>query len=600
MTHALPTETRPTDILQNVFGYSHFRGRQAEIIDSVLKKRPVLALMPTGGGKSLCFQIPALLLEGTAIVISPLIALMQDQVETLQQLGVRAQMLNSAQSSEEQRHIEDSMVRGELDLVYMAPERLLKRSTQDLLARSPLALFAIDEAHCVSQWGHDFRPEYLKLHKVTSCFPNIPVMALTATADLQTRQDIIKHLLGDGADVFIDSFDRPNIRYRIGLKTNAREQLLAFIQSEHPTDAGIVYCSSRKKTEQLAQWLSSQGLNALPYHAGLPQSERQQNQDRFIKQEGLIMCATIAFGMGIDKPNVRYVAHLDVPKSIEAYYQETGRAGRDGLPSDAWMIYSINDIIQVRRLLSGAVEANPLERQRLEAMLAFLAHAECRRPVLLRYFNEDHLGGCNNCDNCLSPPSTWDATEAARKALSCIFRTGERYGVTHVIDVLLGKPTDRALSLGHDKVSTFGIGRELDKPQWFSVLRQLLAKGYVEPDPEGHGSLKLSERSRGLLRGDETLLCRTDALPTSRRSGTSSKASEPDSPLWRALKSWRLEKAQEKGVPPYVIFHDQTLLAIIDARPDNLEQLGQVHGVGRHKLQTFGEDVLEVLWTTAH
>jgi len=593
-----PTDSQtPLEILNSVFGYPHFRGRQAQIIDSVVQGEPVLALMPTGGGKSLCYQIPALIRSGTAVVISPLIALMQDQVDTLVQYGIQAAMLNSSQSAEEQRAIEASLVDGQLDLIYMAPERLLKPSTQKLLAQSTIALFAIDEAHCVSQWGHDFRPEYLRLKEVTSRFSEVPQIALTATADQQTRQDILDHLLGKEAKVFIDSFDRPNITYRIGLKTNAKEQLLAFVQTEHRNDAGIVYCASRKKTEELAQWLCNQGLDALPYHAGLPQQTRQHHQDRFIKEEGLIMCATIAFGMGIDKPNVRFVAHLDVPKSIEAYYQETGRAGRDGLACDAWMVYGLNDIINVRRLLAESIQSNPLERQRLEAMLAFLAHAECRRPVLLRYFGESHPGQCNNCDNCLSPPTTWDATEAARKILSCIFRTGQRYGAAHVIDVLHGKNSQRIVDLGHDQVPIFGIGRELDKQQWFSVLRQLLAKGHVEPDPNGHGGLRLAESARGLLRNEQTLLCRTDQISSGRKR-TPTGSPQPDSPLWRALKSWRLETAQQKGVPPYVIFHDQTLQSIIEARPDNLEELGQVNGVGRHKLQAYGESVLSVLWTT--
>lgn len=588
------------ELLQNVFGYAQFRGRQAEIIDSVVQGRPVLALMPTGGGKSLCYQIPALMRDGTAIVVSPLIALMRDQVDALTQNGVRAAVLNSSQSPETQQAVEQALINQELDLLYVAPERLLRGKTLALLDQLKIALFAIDEAHCVSQWGHDFRPEYLKLHQVTTRYPDVPCVALTATADKQTRKDIMRHLLGEQADVFIDSFDRPNIRYRIGLKTNARQQLLRFIQLEHPEDAGIIYCGSRKKTEQLAEWLCTQNLNALPYHAGLSAEQRQSHQDQFIHEEGLIMCATIAFGMGIDKPNVRFVAHLDVPKSIEAYYQETGRAGRDGLASNAWMVYGLNDIIQVRRLLGPSLASNPLERQRLEAMLAFLEHAECRRPVLLGYFNEHHPGQCGGCDNCLSPPETWDATEAARKALSCIFRTDQRFGATHILDVLHGRLTERITRLGHDQLSTFGIGRELNKEAWFSVLRQLLAKGYIEPDPDGHGGLQLTEQSRGLLRGEETLLCRLDTLASPQQPTSLKSATESTSPLWQAFKNWRLEMAHELKVPPYVIFHDQTIQAIIEARPDDLEELGQVHGVGRHKLERYGEAVLQVLWSTPH
>lgn len=588
------------ELLQNVFGYAQFRGRQAEIIDSVVQGRPVLALMPTGGGKSLCYQIPALMRDGTAIVVSPLIALMRDQVDALTQNGVRAAVLNSSQSPETQQAVEQALINQELDLLYVAPERLLRGKTLALLDQLKIALFAIDEAHCVSQWGHDFRPEYLKLHQVTTRYPDVPCVALTATADKQTRKDIMRHLLGEQADVFIDSFDRPNIRYRIGLKTNARQQLLRFIQLEHPEDAGIIYCGSRKKTEQLAEWLCTQNLNALPYHAGLSAEQRQSHQDQFIHEEGLIMCATIAFGMGIDKPNVRFVAHLDVPKSIEAYYQETGRAGRDGLASNAWMVYGLNDIIQVRRLLGPSLASNPLERQRLEAMLAFLEHAECRRPVLLGYFNEHHPGQCGGCDNCLSPPETWDATEAARKALSCIFRTDQRFGATHILDVLHGRLTERITRLGHDQLSTFGIGRELNKEAWFSVLRQLLAKGYIEPDPDGHGGLQLTEQSRGLLRGEETLLCRLDTLASPQQPTSLKSAIESTSPLWQAFKNWRLEMAHELKVPPYVIFHDQTIQAIIEARPDDLEELGQVHGVGRHKLERYGEAVLQVLWSTPH
>jgi ATP-dependent DNA helicase RecQ len=592
----------PVDVLRDVFGYEHFRGAQAQIIDAVLSGASVLALMPTGGGKSLCFQVPSLVLNGTAVVISPLIALMKDQVDALKQSGVRADMLNSTQSEATQEEVKAALVTGELDLLYLSPERLLQGSTQALLDRVSVALFAIDEAHCVSQWGHDFRPEYLQLHQVMDRHPDIPRMALTATADQKTRREIIDRLLGADASVFVDSFDRPNIRYRIGLKTQAREQLLRFIQCEHANDAGIVYCASRKKTEQLAEWLSAHGIRALPYHAGLDAPTRQDHQARFIHEEGLVMCATIAFGMGIDKPNVRYVAHLDIPKSMEAYYQETGRAGRDGLPADAWLVYSLTDVIGARRWIGNASESARevaiADHRRLDALLGFLEHTRCRRPALLSYFGEAHTGQCQNCDNCIAPPEVWDATEAAQKMLSCIFRTGQRHGAGHLIDVLHGKLSDRMTRLGHDQISTFGIGRELDKAQWHTVLRQLVAQGYIEPDPNGHGGLRLVETARTILRNERQLWCRiaTVALATGRQPKTPSKAQ--DTPLWRAFKTWRLEQAQTQGVPPYVIFHDQTIQSIIDARPEDLEALGQVHGVGRHKLSQYGDQVLAVLWRT--
>lgn len=598
MASLSPAYTNPQAVLTQVFGYAEFRGKQAHIIDAVLQNKPVLALMPTGGGKSLCFQIPAIVKSGTTVVISPLIALMKDQVDTLQQLGVSAAMLNSGQSQVEQDTVTEQLLKGELDLLYLAPERLLLSSTQALLQGVEIALFAIDEAHCVSQWGHDFRPEYLRLSEVTQRHPQVPILALTATADHRTRTEIIDRLLGHEAAVFVDSFNRANICYRIGLKTHARAQLLRFIRHEHPNNAGIVYCASRKKTEQLATWLTEQGIRSLPYHAGLDTQTREDHQSRFINEEGWVMCATIAFGMGIDKPNVRFVAHLDLPKSLEAYYQETGRAGRDGLSADAWLIYGLSDLVQVRRMMGQSGSPSPLDHQRLQAMMAFLENADCRRPMLLKYFNEDHPGNCGLCDNCLAKPETWNATEAAQKMLSCIYRTGQRYGASHLIDVLQGKPSDRISALGHDDISTFGIGRELDKTRWHTVLRQLLAKGHIEPDPHGHGGLQLTEQSRGLLRGEETLECRIDTLESTKSTIARATSEAVDTPLWRAFKAWRLEKAQAQGVPPYVIFHDQTIQSIIDARPETLEALGQVHGVGRHKLQRYGDEVLAVLWQT--
>jgi ATP-dependent DNA helicase RecQ len=604
MTQATATATRPgpDDILRRVFGYDHFRGRQREIIDTVIAGDNALVLMPTGGGKSLCYQIPALARPGTAVIVSPLIALMRDQVEALRHNGVAAAVLNSSLDAQTLRQTERDLVDGKLDLIYIAPERLLREPTLRLLEEANLSLFAIDEAHCVSQWGHDFRPEYLKLDLLARRFPAIPRIALTATADERTRTEIRQRLLPDGGQTFIDSFDRPNIHYRVGLKSNARQQLLAFIHNDHRGHSGIVYCFSRKRTEQTAAWLAGNGITALPYHAGLDSETRQLHQDRFIKEDGVVVCATIAFGMGIDKPDVRFVAHLDLPKSIESYYQETGRAGRDSLPSDAWMVYGLSDIMQIRQLLaqsSASDQQQRLERERLEALLAYCEHAGCRRPALLNYFDEAHPGNCGNCDNCLEKPETWDATQAARMALSCAFRTGERFGAGHVIDVLMGKDTDRIANFGHDKLSTFGIGREIDKKTWHSVLRQLLALGHLQPDPEGHGGLQLGPDCRALLKGEEVLMLRRDSVPEGRRQKARSSRSQVnvdiESPGWQRLREWRLLTAQEENVPPYVIFHDATLAAILEAQPETLDELADITGVGKHKLEKYGSDVLEVL-----
>jgi ATP-dependent DNA helicase RecQ len=594
-----PAPPPPNDILRKVFGYEQFRGRQREIIDALIAGDNALVLMPTGGGKSLCYQIPALIRPGTAIIISPLIALMRDQVEALRHNGVRARVLNSSLDAETRRQTEKALLDGQLDLLYIAPESLLRDYTLNLLRQCTLSLFAIDEAHCVSQWGHDFRPEYLKLDVLREQFPDIPRIALTATADERTRAEIRQRLLPDGGRTFIDSFDRPNIRYRVGLKNNPRQQLLAFISNDHRGHSGIVYCFSRRRTEETAAWLSGNGLTALPYHAGLDSDLRQRHQDRFIHEDGVIICATIAFGMGIDKPDVRFVAHLDLPKSIEAYYQETGRAGRDSLPADAWMVYGLSDIMQIRQLLaqsSAPDQQQRLERERLEALLAYCEHAGCRRPALLNYFDERHPGQCGNCDNCLQPPETWDATDAARKTLSCVYRTGQRFGAGHVIDVLLGKDTDRIANLGHDRLSTFGIGTDLDKKVWHSVIRQLLALGHLQPDPEGHGGLQLGPDCRDLLRGEQTLMLRRDSVPAGRRKPERTRIQvDTESPDWQRLREWRLLTAQEESVPPYVIFHDATLAAILDARPETLEELADISGVGKHKLEKYGEQVLEVL-----
>jgi ATP-dependent DNA helicase RecQ len=593
----------PAAVLREVFGYREFRGRQREIIDSLLAGKHALVLMPTGGGKSLCYQIPAILRPGTAVVVSPLIALMRDQVEALRHNGVRAAVLNSSLDAETLRATERELIAGGLDLVYIAPERLLRETTLRMLGQTEIGLFAIDEAHCVSQWGHDFRPEYLELGVLGERFPEVPRVALTATADRRTRGEIVDRILGPDSRVFVDSFDRPNIRYSVGLKRNARQQLVDFIRQRHPGEAGIVYCFSRRKTEQVAAWLEQAGFTALPYHAGLDAEQRRRNQDRFIREEGLIVCATIAFGMGIDKPDVRFVAHLDLPKSIEAYYQETGRAGRDGLPADAWMVYSLADVIRIRQLLGQSTaddDRQRLEHERLQALLAFCEHAGCRRPPLLAYFGEAHPGDCGQCDNCENPPATWDATEPARMALSCVYRTGQRYGAGHVIDVLTGKDSDRIRHSGHDRLSTWGIGQGIDRATWHSVLRQLLAAGLLRPDPEGHGGLQLSETCRPLLRGETDIEMRRDSVPgAGGRSRTARKAPvDSDSPTWQALRKWRTETARNEGVPPYVIFHDATLAAIAETRPTGLEELAGISGVGAHKLERYGPAVIEILATS--
>ena len=594
----------PEALLQQVFGYEGFRGRQREIIATVAGGDNALVLMPTGGGKSLCYQIPALLRPGLGIVISPLIALMRDQVEALKANGVAAAVLNSSLEAHERRQVEQDVLAGRLKLLYVAPEGLLREPVLELLSRCQLALFAIDEAHCVSQWGHDFRPEYLQLGVLRERFPGVPRIALTATADERTRVEISRHLLPDGGQTFIDSFDRPNIRYRVGLKQNARTQLLNFIDREHRGHSGIVYCFSRKRAEETATFLHQNGFTALPYHAGLSADEREHHQDRFISEDGVIMCATIAFGMGIDKPDVRFVAHLDLPRSIEAYYQETGRAGRDGLPADAWMVYSLADIVQIRQMQanSSAPEAQQrLERERLEALLAYCEHAGCRRPPLMSYFDEHHPGACGHCDNCLNPPETWDATEAARMALSCVYRTGQRFGAGHVIDVLMGTATERVTSLGHQALSTFGIGADTDRKTWASVIRQLLALGHLQPDPQGHGGLQLTEQCRPLLKGQVQVELRRDAIPQKRQRAAGSRAEvDTSTPGWQALRQWRLQTAGEQGVPPYVIFHDATLAAILDARPRNLNELAAVSGVGQHKLERYGSQVLDVLASMDH
>lgn len=587
--------------LRTVFGYNSFRGQQQQIIEQLANRQDVLVLMPTGGGKSLCYQIPALIMEGVGIVISPLIALMQDQVSALHQVGVKAAFLNSTLSLEQVRTIEQQLLNDELDLLYIAPERLSNSRTRELFSRCKIALFAIDEAHCVSQWGHDFRSDYLQLSVLHQQFPQVPRIALTATADERTRQEIITRLALEQAKVFISGFDRPNIRYRIIQKQSAKQQLLSFIRAEHADDTGIVYCLSRKKVEETAEWLQQKGFRALPYHAGMSHEQRQQNQHQFLMEDGLIIVATIAFGMGIDKPNVRFVAHLDLPKSLEAYYQETGRAGRDGLPADAWMAYGLQDVLTLRQMLtsSNADEAHKrVEYHKLESMLALCEMVSCRRQALLAYFGDVLERGCGNCDTCLEPVATWDGTVAAQQALSAIYRTGQRFGVNYLIDVLLGKADERIQQFGHHLQSTFGIGKALDEKQWRSVFRQLVAKSLVEIDFEAHGSLKLTDACRPILRGEQTLMLRKDAQAEKAKVDKSEKGQigkYADNALWNALRAKRREIAAEQNIPPYVIFHDATLMAMVESRPGTLRQLGMISGIGERKLELYGNEFLAVL-----
>ncbi len=593
---------KPIEILKAVFGYDSFRGQQQEVIEHLLAGRDALVLMPTGGGKSLCYQIPALIRPGVGIVISPLIALMQDQVSALLQLGVKAAFLNSTLSLEAARRIEMQLLNNELDLLYIAPERLTSVRTVALFERIQIALFAIDEAHCVSQWGHDFRVDYLQLSMLHEQFPAIPRIALTATADEKTRQEIVLRLQLEQAPLFLSGFDRPNIRYRIVQKQNARQQLIDFIQAEHAGDAGIVYCLSRKKVDETAEWLRTKGVNALAYHAGMAGDLRSKHQHRFLMEDGLVIVATIAFGMGIDKPNVRFVAHLDLPKSVEAYYQETGRAGRDGLPANAWMAYGLQDVIMLRRMLadSNADEAHKrLEMHKLDAMLALCEQVHCRRQALLHYFGDHLEQPCNNCDTCLETVQTWDGTLVAQQALSCIYRTGQRFGVGYLIEVLRGKPSERIVSFGHDKQSTFGIGKELDEQQWSSVFRQLVARGLVAVNFDHFGVLQLTDACRPILRGEQQLILRKDLKPEKIKPGKktagSKTVSEINATLWDALRAKRREIADEQDVPPYIIFHDATLMAMLEARPANRQQMALLSGVGEQKLKLYADQFLAVI-----
>ena len=591
------------DLLTSVFGHPAFRGAQQEIVTHVAGGGDALVLMPTGGGKSLCYQLPALLREGTALVVSPLIALMQDQVAALTQLGVRAAFLNSTLDGQQVNAVERALRDGKLDLLYVAPERLMMPRMLQLLEESRIALFAIDEAHCVSQWGHDFRPEYLQLSVLHERFPDVPRIALTATADPQTRDEIVTRLKLEDARLFVSSFDRPNIRYTIVDKQDARAQLLRFIREDHAGDAGIVYCLSRKKVDETAAWLVTQGVRALPYHAGMDTSARAHHQARFQREEGIVVVATIAFGMGIDKPDVRFVAHLDLPKSIEGYYQETGRAGRDGEPADAWMAYGLGDVVQQRRMIDMSEGGETFKRvlfTKLDALLGLCESASCRRVRLLDYFGEASTP-CGNCDNCVEPPQTWDATDAARKALSAIYRTGQRFGAVHLIDVLRGRSTQRTSQWDHEKLTVFGVGADLDEATWRNVFRQLVALGYARPDHDAYGALQLTDASRGVLKGDVNVEMRRVVKPkgkttkTRRGTATADSASEPNAVLLDKLKTWRFVESQSQSVPAYVIFHDSTLAGIAAAQPKTLDDLSAISGIGAKKLERYGETILELL-----
>ena len=601
-------------ILSRVFGYDAFRGEQAAIIEQVASGGDAVVLMPTGGGKSLCYQIPALLREGTGIVVSPLIALMADQVAALEGVGIRAAYLNSSLEAHEAQAVEQQLLAGELDLLYMAPERLVLPRTVQLLQRAQLALFAIDEAHCVSQWGHDFRPDYLGLSMLAEAFPAVPRIALTATATEATHRELTERLQLQQARHFVSSFDRPNIQYRIEPKASPREQLLRLITAEHEGDSGIVYCLSRKSVETTAQWLADRGIPALPYHAGLPPEVRQDHQERFLRADGLIMVATIAFGMGIDKPDVRFVAHLDLPKSIEGYYQETGRAGRDGLPSTAWMAYGLGDVVSQRKFIEGGEGSEQFKRNaraHLDAMLALCETVDCRRVQLLRYFGQDS-SPCGNCDTCLNPPQTWDATVAAQKLLSAVIRLererGQRFGSGQVIDVLLGRENERSASSRHHELSVWGIGEELTEKEWRTAIRQLLARGILEAEGD-YGVLVPGPQAGPVLRSEETVQLAVDRTPQrasrggGRRAGGAPRAAESLEPAQRerfeALRAWRTEVAKQKQIPPYMVFSDATLVGIVETSPQSVQQLGTVSGVGAKKLAEYGEDVLEALSGTA-
>lgn len=589
-------------ILQNTFGYSDYRHNQKDIIHQMLGGGDAFVLMPTGGGKSLCYQIPALVRDGVGIIVSPLIALMQDQVDALNQLGVRAAFLNSTLSAAEQRDVKQALLNNELQMLYVAPERLLAESTLNLLKQCQIALFAIDEAHCVSQWGHDFRPEYQRLSALPERFPNIPRIALTATADNRTRAEIIQQLRLQDAGVFVNSFDRPNISYTISEEHNAREKLWRFIQEKHKGKAGIVYCLSRKKVESTAEWLSKKGVTALPYHAGLATDMRAHHQQRFLREESIIIVATIAFGMGIDKPNVRFVAHLSLPKNIEAYYQETGRAGRDGEAADAWMSYGLQDVIFLRQMMmdgTGSEEYKRLTNKKLDAMLSLCEMASCRRQAILSYFDETMSEACGNCDNCLNPPETWDATIDAQKALSTVYRTGQRFGVAYLINVLLAKSDVRIVNNGHDQISTWGIGENLKNHEWNGLFRQLISQGFLNTNSQ-YGGIEFTEKSRSLLKAEITLLARKQRKPEKASKATKGRTEKTevramDEELLEALRALRTDLASTQGVPPYVIFSNSSLIEMAKQRPQSDDSFRYINGVGEMKLEKYGNTFMDVI-----
>ncbi len=603
MDHAVEEwEQRTNALLRAVFGLEALRPAQRPVVQRVLGGGNALVVMPTGGGKSLCYQAPAILRPGVGLVVSPLISLMQDQVAALRQYGVRAAFLNSSLSPREQRQAEADLRAGRLDLLYVAPERLLTGSFLDLIAGVPLALIAIDEAHCISQWGHDFRPEYSQLGEVRRRFPDAPCIATTATADAPTRRDIAQQLQLAPEDIYVSGFNRPNIRYEVAVKSNVKQQLLRFIEGEHRGHAGIVYCLSRKRTEEVGAWLAEQGVRTAIYHAGMPSAARRQTLERFRQEEGLVVVATVAFGMGIDKPNVRFVAHVDAPRSPEAYYQETGRAGRDGLPATAWMAYGVADVVAMRRMIEESVSEGDhkwIERHKLNAITGYCETAECRRAVLLKYFGERLDAPCGNCDNCLNPVETWNGTVAAQKVLSCVVRTGQRFGATHIVDVLRGNPSERVHQRRHHQLPTFGVGKDLSETEWRSVIRQLVASDVLRVDLHAYGALQCRPEAAPILKGEQTVLLRRDPRPPSRKKRRASAAAgaptAAEAALFERLRARRLELAREQGMPPYIILLDSTLLAMAQRRPRTPAELAEIPGFGKVKLERYGAAFLEVL-----